>query len=75
MKIMDLVATVAPGCKVTFTGIRPGEKLNEVLVSADEARHTVRTKDMFVIEPETLSWSTNVSIEGHRLPDGFSFTS
>jgi UDP-N-acetylglucosamine 4,6-dehydratase/5-epimerase len=75
MKIMDLVETVAPGCKVTFTGIRPGEKLDEVLVSADEARHTVRTKDMFVIEPETPSWSTDVSIEGDRLPNGFSYTS
>jgi UDP-N-acetylglucosamine 4,6-dehydratase len=75
MKIMDMVDAVAPGCEVTFTGIRPGEKLDEVLVSADEARHTVRTKDMFVIEPEMPSWGPNVPIDGDRLPDGFSFTS
>jgi UDP-N-acetylglucosamine 4,6-dehydratase len=75
MKIMDLVEAVAPGCKVTVTGIRPGEKLDEVLVSADEARHTVRTKDMFVIEPEVPSWSRNGPIEGDHLPDGFSYTS
>jgi UDP-N-acetylglucosamine 4,6-dehydratase/5-epimerase len=75
MKIMDLVEAVAPGCEVTFTGIRPGEKIDEVLVSADEARHTVRMKDMFVIEPEMPWWGGNVPMEGDPLPDGFSFTS
>ena len=75
MKIMDLVEAVAPGCEVAFTGIRPGEKLHEVLVSSDEARHTVMTKDMFVIAPEMPLWGRTIPIEGDRLPDGFSFTS
>ena len=75
MKIMDLVEAVAPGCEVAFTGIRPGEKLHEVLVSSDEARHTVMTKDMFVIAPEMPLWGSTIPIEGDRLPDGFSFTS
>jgi len=75
MKIMDLVEAVAPGCEVAFTGIRPGEKLHEVLVSSDEARHTVMTKDMFVIAPEMPLWGGTIPIEGDRLPDGFSFTS
>src|SRR4029077_17143817 len=47
MNIMDLVKAVAPNCKVEHVGIRPGEKLHEVLVSEDEARHTVETDDMY----------------------------
>src|SRR5882724_9579696 len=49
MKIMDLVEAIAPGCEIAFSGIRPGEKLNEVLISQDEARHTIALEDMFTI--------------------------
>jgi UDP-N-acetylglucosamine 4,6-dehydratase/5-epimerase len=75
MKITDLVEAVAPGCEVSFSGIRPGEKLNEVLISQDEARHTVAQEDMFAIYPEMLGWSESKRIEGKNLPDGFAFTS
>ena len=41
MNIMDLAHAVAPGCKVDIIGIRPGEKLHEVLISEDEVRNTI----------------------------------
>jgi UDP-N-acetylglucosamine 4,6-dehydratase len=56
MKIMDLVEAVAPGCEVGYIGIRPGEKLHEVLVSEHEARHTVELDDMFMIQPLHPWW-------------------
>jgi len=49
--IMDVVAMAAPGCNVDFIGIRPGEKLHEVLISEDEARQTMEVDEMFIIKP------------------------
>ena len=75
MKIMDLVEAIAPGCEVTFSGIRPGEKLNEVLISQDEARHAIAFEDMFVIYPEMAWWGETKRAEGKNLPADFAFTS
>lgn len=51
MKLTDLVEAVAPGCKVEVSGIRSGEKLDEILISKHEARQTVRFKDYLVVLP------------------------
>jgi UDP-N-acetylglucosamine 4,6-dehydratase len=75
MGIMDLVEAIAPGSAIEFNGIRPGEKVHEVLVSQDEAPHTVALKDMFVIQPEHPWWGRDNWVKGKRLPDGFAFTS
>jgi UDP-N-acetylglucosamine 4,6-dehydratase len=75
MKIMDLVEAIAPGCAVDVSGIRPGEKLHEVLVSQDEARHTVLYKDMFVIMPQQHGWGRPSFADGEPLKDGFVFSS
>ncbi len=75
MGIVDLAAAIAPDCKVRFTGIRPGEKLHETLISSDEARHTVVLDDLFVIKPEFPWWGDGNWKEGETLPDGFAFTS
>src|SRR5216683_61816 len=56
MRLLDLAETVAPGCQVEYIGIRPGEKLHEVLVSEDESRQTLETEDMFVIQPSHPWW-------------------
>ena len=44
MRLADLAETVAPGCEVEYIGIRPGEKLHEVLVSDDESRQTLEAE-------------------------------
>ena len=75
MRIMDLVAAVAPDCSVTFTGIRPGEKLHEVLVSEDEARHAAELADLYVIKPTHPWWSPEHWADAARVQDGFRFTS
>ena len=54
MKIIDLARVVAPKCKVKIMGIRPGEKLHEVLISEEEAHHTYEYKGMYVIRPMSL---------------------
>jgi len=75
MQIMDLVRAIAPDCEVKDIGIRSGEKLHEILVSDDEARQTVETDDMFVIQPAHPWWSTETAIQGRTLPNGFRYTS
>jgi UDP-N-acetylglucosamine 4,6-dehydratase len=75
MKITDVAATIAPGCAVRVIGIRPGEKLHEVLVSEDEARHTVELDDYFVIQPGHTWWGKANFPNAKALPEGFSYTS
>jgi UDP-N-acetylglucosamine 4,6-dehydratase len=75
MRVMDLAEAVAPGCRVEFTGIRPGEKLHEVLISDDESRQAVELPDMFVIEPILPSWGYQAWGEGQPLPGGYRYAS
>ncbi len=75
IRILDLAAVIAPDCHVQVTGIRPGEKLHEVLVHEDEARHAVELDDMFVIKPLFPWWSDQNWDMGRSLPDGFKYTS
>lgn len=53
MRVMDLAAAIAPEAKVEIIGIRPGEKLHEVLVSEDDARNTVECVDRYIIRPSS----------------------
>lgn len=72
--IMDLAATLAPNAEIDYVGIRPGEKLHEVLVSEDEARHTLEMPDMFVIYPHYVR-ANGKWTEGTPLQDNFRYTS
>lgn len=75
MSIMDLAKTLAPESEIKLIGIRPGEKIHEVLVSEDEARHAVELDDMYVIQPfDSLLPSPHCN-GGKPLPDGFRYTS
>ena len=75
MQITDLAAAIAPDCRVEVIGIRPGEKLHEVLVGEDEARHTVEVDDMFVVQPLHPWWSTDNWKGGRPLPEGVRYSS
>src|SRR3989338_3320522 len=54
MKIIDLAKVIAPNSKIKITGIRPGEKLFETLISENEAPNTYEFNDMYVIKPVSL---------------------
>ena len=75
MRIMDLAKAVAPGCEIEVIGIRPGEKLHEVLVARDESLHTLELEDMFVVQPVHPWWKPANWSQGTPLPDGFKYTS
>ena len=75
MNIMDLVEAIAPGCEVKFSGIRPGEKIHEELLSEDEGRQAVEYPDMFVIQPAHPWWDTGNLDGGQTLADGFAYGS
>jgi FlaA1/EpsC-like NDP-sugar epimerase len=76
MRVVDLAEAMAPGVPYDVTGIRPGEKLHEVLLTSDEARHTVETDDVYVVLPEHPWWTDNPHwLEGKPLDDGTSYSS
>ncbi len=75
MRLLDLAEVVAPGCLVEYIGIRPGEKLHEVLLSEDEARSAVEVDEMFVIQPAHPWWNRGNWVCGRVLPTDFRYTS
>jgi UDP-N-acetylglucosamine 4,6-dehydratase len=75
MKLIDMAEAVAPGCEVECIGIRPGEKLHEVLLSEDEARNAVETDDMYVVQPNHSWWQRENWKQARPLPEGFRYTS
>ena len=75
MRMIDLAETIAPGCETEVIGIRPGEKLHEVLVSEDEARNTVEVEDMYIIQPAHPWWRGSNWENARALPDGFRYAS
>jgi len=75
MRLVDLAETVAPGCQVEYIGIRPGEKLHEVLVSEDESRQTLETEDMYVIQPSHPWWKSQNWVNAKPLPENFRYSS
>jgi UDP-N-acetylglucosamine 4,6-dehydratase len=57
MKITDLAAALAPKLPTKVVGIRPGEKLHEIMISTDDARATVDLGDRYAIEPAFVEYS------------------
>lgn len=79
MKVLDLANAIAPRAEKKITGIRPGEKLHEVLLTEDEARHTREYDDLFIVEPEQTFWEESPSLSsnmgGKPLPENFRYAS
>lgn len=70
---MPTGAIYAPGH--TVTGLRPGERLHETLISEDEARHTIERAGHYVIRPENPTIWGDTPIPGTTVPAGFSYRS
>lgn len=74
MRIVDLAEAIAPGSPIQEIGIRPGEKLHEEMIAADDSRRTIRLPDRYLVTPVLAEWGFS-AIEGEKLPDGFSYRS
>jgi UDP-N-acetylglucosamine 4,6-dehydratase (inverting) len=76
MRITDLAEAMAPGVPCRVIGIRPGEKLHEVLLTSDEARHTIDAGSVYIVLPEHPFWNGKLNgVVGLALADGFAYSS
>jgi UDP-N-acetylglucosamine 4,6-dehydratase len=75
MRVTDLATAMAPERAVEIIGIRPGEKLHEQLLTAEESRHTIRVGKVFVLLPDSPQWDKGTEWQGTPVPEGFEYTS
>src|SRR3984885_3995593 len=77
MSLLDLAHCLGPGLPVKIIGIRPGEKLHEVMVTEDDSRQTLELDDRYIIEPSFAWWRRERYVEGGAspVPQGFRFAS
>jgi len=77
MQVIDLARTIAPDLPHEIVGIRPGEKLHELMITEDDARMTMELNDRYVICPPAPGWTyTHLEPHGVRAtPDGFRYAS
>lgn len=77
MNVVDLAKALSPELGVKFIGIRPGEKLHEIMITEHSAATTIEMDDRYIIEPEWQYWSRkSFVLDGYPLVDeGFEYTS
>lgn len=77
MKMTDLAEALAPGIKQEIVGIRPGEKLHEVMVTSDDSRNTLQMSDRYIIQPSFAFWNRQSFPETVATPvnEGFCYSS
>ena len=78
MRITDLAQAVLPGCKFRTIGIRPGEKIHEVMIPLEEARVTLELENQYLIEPAFSFWSSENckgQHKGSRVDESFEYCS
>jgi UDP-N-acetylglucosamine 4,6-dehydratase len=74
MKIIDLARAVAPGAQLEEIGLRPGEKLHEEMISADDSRRTIILENRYVVTPVVAEWGYEPP-KGSRMPEGQAYRS
>src|SRR5690606_8264657 len=77
MKVTDLARVIAPDAKLEVVGMRPGEKLHEQMISAEDAASTYEYPEHFKILPTIHQWDEDAERikDGTRLPEGFTYSS
>lgn len=80
--IMDVAKAIAPDMPTKIVGIRPGEKLNEVMCPSDDSHHTIEFDDFFVIAPSVIFFTSNndftinnINEKGKHVDEGFEYQS
>jgi UDP-N-acetylglucosamine 4,6-dehydratase len=74
MRLIDLVHAISPTSEILEIGIRPGEKLHEEMISADDSRRTVVLAERFVVTPVAAEWGY-VQPKGGLMPEGNAYRS
>ena len=75
---MDLAAAINPNAKIDIIGIRPGEKIHEVMISADDTINTLEFDSYYVIQPAHPWWDNLEYIKingGKKVADDFTYSS
>ena len=78
MNIMDVAKVIAPECRTEIIGIRPGEKLHEIMITPDDSWNTAEYGDYYVIQPAAHWWDAKKFLEetdGKGVPEGFQYSS
>lgn len=75
MKVTDLAEAIAPECKQKIVGLRPGEKLHEVMIPRAASRHTIEFEDYYIIEPDFDWWHNRNHKKGKQLEEEFEYNS
>ena len=75
MKVVDLAKVIAPDCRLEVIGIRPGEKIHEVLITEDEAPRTIDAGEFYVVTPAFNWWAPANWNGGRKLPRDFRYSS
>ena len=76
MNIMDLARAIAPECTTKIIGIRPGEKLHEVMIPRDDARNTLGFSDYYMIQPNFRFFERRYkNSKGKSVPEDFEYNS
>ena len=75
--IADIAKAIAPECKIDIIGIRPGEKLHELLITKEDGRRTSEYSDHFIIWPNAEYWSSSKPArkDGKPVKEGFEYSS
>ena len=60
MKVTDIASVIAPGAKHKIIGVRPGEKLHEMMINKEDANFTYEYKDYYKILPQIYDWSRDI---------------
>jgi len=75
MKVTDLADAIAPGAKRSIVGVSPGEKVNEILLTEEEARNGTEFDSYFIIKRGGINRSGNKQAGAKPIPDSFKYTS
>lgn len=74
MKLIDLAKAVDPSATIIEIGMRPGEKLHEEMISADDSRRTILLHDRYIVTPVVAEWGYKAP-QGERMPEGIAYQS
>jgi UDP-N-acetylglucosamine 4,6-dehydratase len=76
MNIMDLAKAICPDCQTKIVGVRPGEKIHELMITRDDAPRTIEYQDFYIVKPEFRFFPRRFNAKGGQpVPEDFEYNS